>query len=105
MTVDQPDLEDRIYDSLLQLDRDREAIQAGIGRCVARQLGKMARMGWFLEQEVGRRVPNFPTREGVIEWREYLPPLAPELENIVQTYGADVGIPPLPSAEAVEETA
>lgn len=105
MTVDQPDLEDRVYDSLLQLDRDREAIQAGIGRCVARQLGKMARMGWFLEQEVGRRFRDFPTREGVIEWREYLPPLAPELEHIVETHGADVGIPPVPSAEAVEETA
>ena len=54
MTVDQPDLEDRLYDSLLQLDRDRESIQAGIGRCVARQLGKMARMGQRVLSGVAR---------------------------------------------------
>jgi hypothetical protein len=85
--VDDPDLEDRLYDALGALRADRDALAPGLGRCVARNLRRMARMGLFLEEEVRRRFPEFPTREGLVSWEDYLPPLAPELRRLVEAYG------------------
>jgi polysaccharide pyruvyl transferase WcaK-like protein len=86
MEVDQPDLEDRLYDALHVLWSDADSLRAGIARCVVRNLKRMARMGLFLEREVGRRFPDFPTRSGPVDWREYLPPLSPDLEGLVAAW-------------------
>jgi hypothetical protein len=69
-----------------QLWHDSDAISAGIGRSVVRNLRAMARMGLFLEQEVDRRFPGFPTRSGPVSWREYLPPLSANLTRLVDEY-------------------
>ena len=100
MTVDQPDLEDRLFDALGVLWTDAEVVRAGIARCVVRNLKRMARMGLFLEQEVGRRFPDFRTRSGPVDWREYLPPLAPNLEQLVEAWddGGDPAFPAAPGA-------
>ncbi len=107
MTVDQPDLEDRLFDSLEVLWNDADTVRTGIARCVVRNLKRMARMGLFLEREVGRRFPGFPTRSGPVDWREYLPPLTPTLEKLVREYDDDSG-PAFPSqrvaADAVPES-
>src|SRR5579864_853676 len=63
MTVDDPDLEDRLRLALERLYTDGESIVAGIGRTVVRNLKLMARMGVHFEEEVQRRYPEFPRSE------------------------------------------
>jgi hypothetical protein len=46
----------------------------------------MARMGVFLERAVHECYPDFPVRSGVHGWEEYLPPLSPTLERLLETY-------------------
>lgn len=89
MTVDDPELEGNLRDVLEVLWHDGPAIQPGIGRCVVRNLKSMARMGHFLEEEVARRFPDFPVRSGVVGWREYLPVLSPELEQLAERWDSD----------------
>ena len=82
--VDDPDLEDRIVASLQALDSDTEPIRDAIGAAVARNLQLMARMGVYFEEQVARRFPEFPVRQGVLSWEDYLPPLSPELTRLVE---------------------
>ncbi len=86
MTVDEPELEANLRDTLDVLWEDGDALRDGIGRCVVRNLKRMARMGVFLEEETARRFPAFPVRSGVVDWREYLPPLSEELSDLVRRF-------------------
>ena len=86
LTVDDPDLETKIVPVMERLISDADAIRDGIGRSVVRNLKTMARMGVFLERAVHQRYPEFPVRSGVHSWEEYLPPLARNLEQLVETY-------------------
>jgi polysaccharide pyruvyl transferase WcaK-like protein len=85
--VDDPDLEDRIVASLEILDSQTEEIRSAIGGTVARNLQLMARMGMYFEEQVARRYPGFPIRNGVLGWQDYLPPLSPGLCKLVEEYG------------------
>ncbi|HKD01109.1 MAG TPA: polysaccharide pyruvyl transferase family protein [Terriglobales bacterium] len=87
MNVDDPDLEPRLLVAMEKLCRDRETIAAGIGRTVVRNLKVMARMGVYFEEEVQRRYPEFPTRTGEWGWEDYLPPMSPGLQALVEAYG------------------
>jgi len=87
MNVDDPDLELRLGVALDKLSRDGEAIAAGIGKTVVRNLKVMARMGVYFEEEVQRRYPEFPTRRGEWGWEDYLPPLSETLKALVKAYG------------------
>jgi len=87
LEVDDPDLEARLLGMLRHADRERDSLRPALGASVARNLVRMARMGHFLEVEVARRFPGYPTREGLIPWREYLPPLSPRLEALVAEHG------------------
>jgi polysaccharide pyruvyl transferase WcaK-like protein len=84
--VDDPDLEDRIVASLQALDSQTEAIRDAIGATVARNLQLMARMGVYFEEQVARRYPQFPIRSGVLTWQDYLPPLSPTLNKLLEEY-------------------
>jgi len=86
LTVDDPDLEAKIVPIMEKLITDADAIRDGMGRSVVRNLKTMARMGVFLERAVHQRYPEFPVRSGVHGWEEYLPPLSPNLERLVETY-------------------
>jgi len=86
MNVDDPDLEPRLLVAMEKLCRDRETIAAGIGRTVVRNLKVMARMGVYFEEEVQRRYPEFPTRTGEWSWEDYLPPMSPGLQVLVEAY-------------------
>ncbi len=89
--VDDPDLGDKTLAMLERLRTDGDAIRAGIGRTVVEHLKTMAHMGVVLEERVKAHYPEFETRTGVHCWREYLPPLSPELETLiaeVETSGA-----------------
>jgi polysaccharide pyruvyl transferase WcaK-like protein len=90
MNVDDPDLEPKLLVALEKLARDGESIADGIGRTVVRNLKVMARMGVYFEEEVQRRYPEFPTREGEWSWEDYLPPMSPGLRSLVETYSSAV---------------
>jgi hypothetical protein len=55
-------------------------------RTVARNLQTMARMGIYLEEQVARRYPEFPVRRGVLGWEQYLPPLSPLLNELLEAH-------------------
>ncbi len=86
LTVDDPDLGANLLVVLERLAADAEALRDSIARCVVRNLKMMARMGVFFERAVQQRYPDFPVRTGVHGWEEYLPPLSPNLERLVETY-------------------
>ena len=87
LEVDDDDLEDKLRIVMKDLLRDMEEIRDGIGRTVVRNLKSMARMGVYFEEHVQQRYPEFPIRTGLRSWEEYLPPLSPNLSNLVETYG------------------
>ena len=86
MKVDDPDLEPRILAALDKLSREGEMIADGIGRTVVRNLKVMARMGVHFEEEVQKRYPEFPTRQGEWGWEDYLPPMNAGLRGLVEAY-------------------
>ena len=99
LEVDSPTLEDDLADVLEQLWHDKDAIRPGIGRSVVRQLKRMAKMGLYFEEEVARRFPTFATRSGLVDWREYLPPLGPTLQGLVERFDEE----PSPARETSRE--
>jgi hypothetical protein len=87
-TVDDPQLEEKLVEAMGTLLHDAEEIRHGIGRNVVRNLKLMARMGVYFEQRTSMVYPEFPVRTGIHSWEEYLPPLNPSLEKLVETYDA-----------------
>jgi polysaccharide pyruvyl transferase WcaK-like protein len=86
MTVDDPDLEQKLLGALEILTTEGERIADGIARTVVRNLKVMARMGVFFEEELQRRYPEFPTRRGEWSWEDYLPPMNDSLRQLVAAY-------------------
>jgi len=86
MTVDDPDLADRIAVALDALDAEADEIRCAMKRVVAQNIRLMARMGVYFEERVARQYPQFPIRSGVRGWEEYLPPLAPELQKLLEDH-------------------
>jgi polysaccharide pyruvyl transferase WcaK-like protein len=86
MTVDDPDLEPKLLAALEKLATEGERISDGIARTVVKNLKVMARMGVYFEEEVRRRYPDFPTREGEWSWEDYLPPMNGALRQMVAAY-------------------
>ena len=87
LEVDEADLADKVVDVLETLARDREQISADIGRAVPKQLALMGGMGIDFMDEVVRLYPEFPRRELPRTWQAHLPPLAPELQRLLERYG------------------
>ncbi|HEV2389028.1 MAG TPA: polysaccharide pyruvyl transferase family protein [Candidatus Acidoferrales bacterium] len=87
LEVDDPDLEVKLGEVLETLACDADRFRDGIGRTVARNLKSMARMGVCFEEQVQRRYPEFPVRQGVASWEDYLPPLSAGLRRLLETYG------------------
>jgi len=86
MTVDDPDLEPKLLAALNVLATEGERVADGIARTVVKNLKVMAQMGVFLEEEVQRRYPDFPTRTGEWSWEDYLPPMSESLKQLVSAY-------------------
>ena len=87
MNVDDRDLEAKLLAAMDKLCREGEAIAAGIGRTVVKNLKVMARMGVYFEEEVQRRYPEFPARKGEWGWEDYLPPMSDGLRQLLEAYG------------------
>src|SRR5271166_4000237 len=86
MTVDDPDLEQKLLAALDKLSCEGEAIATGIAQTVVRNLKVMARMGVYFEEEVQRKYPEFKTRRGEWSWEDYLPPMSRSLRELVAAY-------------------
>jgi polysaccharide pyruvyl transferase WcaK-like protein len=86
MTVDDPDLEPKLFAALNVLATEGERISDGIARTVVKNLKVMAQMGVFFEEEVQRRYPEFPTRTGEWGWEDYLPPMNESLRQLVSAF-------------------
>ncbi|MCI0525026.1 MAG: hypothetical protein L0Y75_07150, partial [Acidobacteria bacterium] len=86
LTVDDPELEEKLVVIMGKLLKDHEAIRDGVGRTVVKNLKVMARMGVYFEEHAQRRYPEFPIRKGLQNWENYLPPLSPNLRKLLETY-------------------
>ena len=86
MSVDDPQLHEKLIDAMETLVRDEDSIREAIYMTVVRNLKVMARMGVFLEKEVHTRYPEFSVRTGVHHWEEYLPPLSDGLRALIDAY-------------------
>jgi polysaccharide pyruvyl transferase WcaK-like protein len=86
MTVDESELADKIVAALRALDAEADEIGDSMAAVVASNLRLMARMGVYFEEHVARRYPEFPVRSGLLGWEEYLPPLSPLLDKLLETH-------------------
>jgi hypothetical protein len=86
LTVEDPDLAEKLPVVLERLAAEADAVRDGIAHSVVRNLKMMARMGVFLERAVHQQYPEFPVRTGVRSWEDYLPPLDSNLERLLNTY-------------------
>jgi polysaccharide pyruvyl transferase WcaK-like protein len=86
LTVDDPDLEERLFEVMGRLLKEQESVRVGIGATVAKNLKVMARMGIYFEEHLQRRYPDFPIRKGLQNWEDYLPPLSGNLQKLLETY-------------------
>lgn len=86
MDVDDAELEDKLLVAMERLYSDGDEIAAGIGRTLVKNLRVMARMGIYFEEEVQRRYPEFPTRQGEWGWEDYLPPLSGNLRGLMERF-------------------
>jgi len=86
LSVDDPELESKLLQTMEKLVKEAEDVREGIGQTVVRNLKVMARMGTFLEDAVHRRYPEFPIRSGVLSWEDYLPPLSENLFQLMKRY-------------------
>lgn len=86
LTVDDPDLAEKLPVVMERLAAEADAVREGIAHSVVRNLKSMARMGVFLERAVHQQYPEFPVRTGVRGWEEYLPPLDANLEGLLNKY-------------------
>lgn len=86
LTVDDPELEPKLLQMMETLVKEAEGVREGIGQTVARNLKVMARMGTFLEDAVHRQYPEFPIRNGVLSWEDYLPPMGANLRQLMERY-------------------
>jgi polysaccharide pyruvyl transferase WcaK-like protein len=86
MKVDEPDLEAKALRALHALDEQEDEIRNAMYETVARNLQMMARMGTYFEQAVARQYPEFPIRKGALSWEQYLPPLSPDLRQLLEAH-------------------
>jgi len=94
LEVDDPELEEHLFETLGVMVRDGEAIREGIDDCVYTNLERMGNMGQILVDYVRAAHPEFPFREELGEhgdpW-DHLPVLAPAVQGIVERVRARRG--------------
>ena len=91
LRVDQPALGKAVHQTLLRLHHDGDALRDGIGRTVVVNLERMGRMGQVFVDHLRARHPELPLRPELgmagDPW-DHLPPLAAELQDLVDRYRA-----------------
>jgi polysaccharide pyruvyl transferase WcaK-like protein len=92
MSVDETNLADKIAAALNMLDAQADEIRSAMLSTVARNLQLMARMGMYFEEQVARRFPEFPLRQSVLSWEDYLPSPGAGLDPLVEERGDAVAV-------------
>jgi polysaccharide pyruvyl transferase WcaK-like protein len=92
LTVEDADLEPKLLQVMETLVAEADAVRDGIGRTVVRNLKVMARMGTYLESAMRQTYPEFPLRQGVLSWEDYLPPLSEDLVQLVERYDSSAPV-------------
>jgi polysaccharide pyruvyl transferase WcaK-like protein len=100
LTVDDPDLEPKLLQIMETLVAEADAVREGIAQTVVRNLKVMARMGTYLEDAVRHTYPEFPLRQGVLSWQDYLPLLSENLKQLVARYDSGSAIAPAPAVNS-----
>ncbi|HXN22493.1 MAG TPA: polysaccharide pyruvyl transferase family protein [Candidatus Dormibacteraeota bacterium] len=89
LSVDEPELDSKMLDVLERLRAGADELRDAIGRTVVRNLKLMARMGVFFERAVHERYPEFPMRQGILSWEDYLPELAVNLRQLAGRHASE----------------
>src|SRR5271170_891388 len=92
LTVEDADLEPKLLQVMETLVVEADAVRDGIGRTVVRNLKVMARMGTYLESAMRQTYPEFPLRQGVLSWEDYLPPLSENLAQLAERYDSSAPV-------------
>lgn len=86
MSVDQPDLQERMSSILETMHRNQEQIREEIATTVVRHLGLMSRMGRSLLGHIGDMHPDFGDDDPARSWEGYLPPFGATLRRLVESH-------------------
>jgi polysaccharide pyruvyl transferase WcaK-like protein len=86
LRVDEPDLATRLVDTLRDAFARREELGRDNQRFVPSQLRVLAQMGMDFEDELLRVYPDFPRREVARTVENYLPPLSPTLQKLLEQH-------------------
>jgi polysaccharide pyruvyl transferase WcaK-like protein len=86
LKVDDDDLEEKLLNLFHRMDLEKEEIAAAIGRFIPFQLKLMGEMGIELLREIARIYPEFPRRPVAETWENFLPPLSPTMERILEQF-------------------
>ena len=84
--VDDPDLAEKAELVLDDLDRRSDQIAVSVRQTVARQLRIMSSMGRMLVNHVSEARPEFAPSRRFDSWEDYLPPLGPELHQLLDVH-------------------
>jgi polysaccharide pyruvyl transferase WcaK-like protein len=86
LKVDDVDLAPRLVDTLRDAYARREQLRRDNRRFVPSQLRLLAQMGMDFEDELMRVYPSFPKREVPRSVENYLPPLSPQLQQLMEEH-------------------
>jgi polysaccharide pyruvyl transferase WcaK-like protein len=89
LSVEEPDLDSKMLGVLERLRTEADELRDAIGRTVVRNLKLMARMGVFFERAVHERYPEFPIRQGILSWEDYLPALPVNLRQLAGRHASE----------------
>ncbi len=87
LKTDDPELQTKLLEAMEKMWGEREKVREDIIRTIPDYLKKMAEMGRTLRNFVKDNFPGVPLPPEPEDWKGYLPPLYPELEQIVEKYG------------------
>ena len=82
--MDQPDLDEAVITTLRTLKKEQALIRKGIEAVLPGELKHMAQMGMAFREELQRVYPDFPLKELGPGWENYLPPLSPEIQTVLE---------------------
>jgi polysaccharide pyruvyl transferase WcaK-like protein len=81
-----PDIEERTFKLLRDMDKEADKIREDIARTIPGQLELMGQMGIDFADEVSRVYPSFPRRDLPRTWQAHLPSLPEALNPIMERY-------------------
>jgi polysaccharide pyruvyl transferase WcaK-like protein len=84
--ADDPEIEERTFKLLRDMDKEAEGIREDIARTIPGQLQLMGQMGMDFVDEVMRVYPSFPKRDLPRTWQAHLPSLPAAILPIMERY-------------------